>query len=112
MAIPSWLYTAAFLFVLFLIFNDPSGAGATAGNFAGFVVELLGAVGEFLTGLFEGANDGGASTGAGTVDGVTVDGTTDGAGTITPDADSTETVTESFTHTHDGSTHTHTLTEN
>ena len=99
MAIPSWLYTAAFLFVLFLIFNDPGGAGDTAGNFAGFVVELLGAVGEFLTGLFEGTNDGGVG----------------GTGTEAPTAPATESgvsVGDSFTHEHDGlGQHTHALNE-
>lgn len=93
---PKWVYPLAFAFVLFLIYNDPSGSGDTAGNFAGFIVELLSAVGEFLTGLFEGTSDG---TGA-------IDTTTStSAGTVqsgSPD------VVDSFTHTHDGTTHSHT----
>lgn len=58
---PKWVYPLAFLFVLFLIYTDPSRAGDTAGNFATFVVDLLGSVGEFLTGLFEGASDAGGT---------------------------------------------------
>ena len=49
---PKWVYPLAFLFVLFLIYSDPAGSEDTAGNFAGFIVELLGDVGEFLTSLF------------------------------------------------------------
>ena len=101
MPIPKWLPMAAFLFVLFLIYNNPTDAGATAGNFAGFVVELLGAVGEFLTGLFEGTNDGVTSSG--------------GTGTGTTVAESVESgadVADSFSHTHDGITHTHPGSEN
>ena len=92
---PKWVYPLAFVLVLFLIFNDPSGTGDTAGSFASFIVDMLAAVGEFLTGLFEGASDGADSTGSGTPSSsVPID-----TGSVT-DA-------ESFTHTHDGSTHTH-----
>ncbi len=88
---PKWLYPLAFAFVLFLIYSDASGAGDTAGDFAGFIVDLLGALGKFLTGLFEGAGEAGA--------------TVDSSPTTTvPDS------VDSFTqHTHEGETtfHTH-----
>lgn len=58
---PKWLYPLAFAFVLFLIYSDAAGAGETAGDFAGFIVDLLGALGQFLTGLFEGAGEAGAT---------------------------------------------------
>jgi hypothetical protein len=99
MPIPKWLPTAAFLFVLFLIYQEPSSAGDTAGNFAGFVVELLSAVGEFLTGLFDGTSETVGNTGADASPEPSV-------------APSTEGVEDTFTHTHDGITHSHTGTEN
>ncbi len=89
---PKWVYPLAFLFVLFLIFTEPTGASNAASGFADFAVTLLGSVGEFLTGLFEGASDGSRN------------------GAFEPNAGPTSTVLEqldSFTHTHDGSTHTH-----
>jgi hypothetical protein len=70
---PKWLYPLAFAFVLFLIYSDASGAGETAGNFAGFIVDMLSAVGQFLTGLFEGAGEAGASSGSGTTATTVVD---------------------------------------
>lgn len=85
---PKWVYPLAFLFVLFLIYNEPTSAGETASNFASFVVQLLGSVGEFLTGLFEGASDGGtnvSSTPTSVAEGSVADGSVD-----------------TFTHTHDG----------
>jgi hypothetical protein len=54
---PKWTYTLAFFFLLFLVYTDPSGAGEFAGQFAAFAVRLLGGIGEFLTGLFQGASD-------------------------------------------------------
>ncbi|MEM7323662.1 MAG: hypothetical protein AAF531_11310 [Actinomycetota bacterium] len=89
------MYPLAFAFVLFLIYSDPSGSGDTAGNFAGFIVELLGAVGQFLTGLFEGTNDGTGAINA----------------TTTTIANSIESVSpdgvDTFTHDHDGATTPH-----
>ena len=35
-----WMYTLAFLFVLFLIYADPSGAGEFAGSFFGMLGRL------------------------------------------------------------------------
>jgi len=55
---PRWVYLLAFLFVLFLIYTEPAGAGEVASGFANFLVTLLGSIGEFLTGLFEGASRG------------------------------------------------------
>ncbi len=81
---PKWVYPLAFLFVLFLIYNEPTSAGETASNFASFVVQLLGSVGEFLTGLFEGASDGSTNVSSGT-----------------PSSD-VEGSVDTFTHTHDG----------
>lgn len=100
---PKWVYPLAFLFVLFLIATQPDGAGDTAGEFAGFLVDLLGALGQFLTGLFEGASEANTSQSGGdssvlssftsepsTVDGTVVDGTVgetithDHGGTVTP----------------------------
>lgn len=98
---PKWVYPLAFAFVIFLIFNDASGAGDMAGRFAGFIVDLLGAIGEFLTGLFEGA---GGNTG-------------NTANTTPPTPENQPSfgggggaAVEQFTHTHDGVTHTHTVT--
>lgn len=60
--VPKWMYPLAFAFVLFLIYSDATAAGDMAGRFAGFIVDLLGALGQFLTGLFEGAGESGGST--------------------------------------------------
>jgi hypothetical protein len=94
---PKWVYPLAFAFVLFLIFRDGTAAGDSAGDFAGFIVELLGAIGEFLTGLFEGAGEAGASTSQGDPSGI--------ADNPPPLPDNVD----SFTHTHGGVTHTHTI---
>jgi len=96
---PKWVYPLAFAFVLFLIYNDPSGSGDTAGNFAGFIVELLGAVGQFLTGLFEGTSDG-----AGAIPTPSTDAVADSTGALSPDG------VDSFTHDHNGTATTHTHT--
>lgn len=93
---PKWVYPLAFAFVLFLIYSDATSAGETAGNFAGFIVDLLGAVGEFLTGLFEGAGEAGSRIDTNSPTTVVTDTTI--AGTEAADT---------FTHTHDGITHTH-----
>ena len=100
---PKWVYPLAFAFVIFLIFQDGTAAGDTAGDFAGFIVDLLGAIGEFLTGLFEGAGE--ASNSANTP-------------TQSPSPSPTTSIlsgaeesVNTFTHTHDGQTHTHIITE-
>jgi hypothetical protein len=93
---PKWVYPLAFAFVLFLIYNDPSGSGDTAGNFAGFIVELLGAVGQFLTGLFEGTNEG-----AGAAVTTTTTSAADAVSSLSPDG------VDSFTHDHEGTATTH-----
>lgn len=93
---PKWVYPLAFAFVLFLIYNDPSGSGDTAGNFAGFIVDLLGAVGQFLTGLFEGTNDG-----AGAISNSTSTTVADSVSSLSPDG------VDSFTHDHSGTATTH-----
>ncbi|MGH1492602.1 MAG: hypothetical protein ACRBK7_24960 [Acidimicrobiales bacterium] len=89
---PKWMYPLAFAFVLFLIYSDATAAGEMAGNFAGFVVDLLGALGQFLTGLFEGAGEAGS--------------TIDTPATTTTVANSVDSFTQ---HTHAGETtfHTH-----
>ncbi len=92
---PKWVYPLAFAFVLFLIYSDATSAGETAGNFAGFIVDLLSAVGEFLTGLFEGAGEAGSSS----------VNTNTGTTAVTPTT--VAEATDTFTHTHDGITHTH-----
>ncbi|MEM7272534.1 MAG: hypothetical protein AAF547_05590 [Actinomycetota bacterium] len=89
------MYPLAFLFVLFLIATQPDGAGDTAGEFAGFLVDLLGALGQFLTGLFEGASDGAATSSTGTT--VAVE-------TLTTDG------VDTFTHDHGGTVEPHTHT--
>lgn len=94
---PKWVYPLAFLFVLFLIYNDPSGSGDTAGNFAGFIVDLLGAVGQFLTGLFEGTADSGAVS-------TTTSTTAEVVESLVPDG------VDSFTHDHGGTVEPHTHT--
>ena len=78
---PKWLFWLALFFVLFLIYTQPTNAGNIAGGFGEFAVDLLSAIGEFLTGLFDGASE----------------------GRNTPRGSSGA----SFTHTHDGTTHTH-----
>lgn len=86
---PKWLFWLALFFTLFLIYTQPNDAGTIAGNFGQFAVDLLNAVGEFLTGLV-----GGASGSVDHTHGLTDPAVTDGGAT--------------FTHTHDGVTHTHT----
>ena len=61
---PKWVYPLAFVFLLFVIYNDPTGAGTMANAFADFVGRLVSALGEFFSGLF--GSDGGSSTTAGT----------------------------------------------
>lgn len=91
---PKWLFWIAIFFVLFLIYTQPANAGNYAGNFAEFAVNLLDAMGEFLTGLFDGASgDAGGSSGS------TSTGST---GSTTVDSDGA-----SFSHFHGGETHTH-----
>ncbi|MGI9597290.1 MAG: hypothetical protein ACR2QK_14095 [Acidimicrobiales bacterium] len=97
--IPKWMYPLAFAFVIFLIWSDATAAGETAGDFAGFIVDLLGAIGQFLTGLFEGAGEAGSSIDSGTPN----PSPTTIVITPAPAADAVDT----FTHTHDGITHTH-----
>ena len=46
-----WMYTLALLFVLFLIYADPSGAGEFAGSFFG----LLGRLGSGIVTFFQNA---------------------------------------------------------
>jgi hypothetical protein len=97
---PKWLFWLALFFVVFLIYTQPDQAGVVAGGFAEFAVNLLGAVGEFLTGLFEGAS---SADGAGGGLGSHTHGDTGGdAGGVT-----TTTLSSCFTHTHDGVTHSH-----
>ncbi len=102
---PKWLYPLAFLFVLFLIFTDPDGSGNVAGQFGSFIVSFLGAVGEFLTGLLDGASDGAGAieTPSGGLSGSSDTGATFGnaadSGGLTGSA-----AAESGSHTH---THTH-----
>lgn len=62
MAIPRWVYVLAFVFLIFVIYNDPAGAGSMAHAFADFVGRLVSALGEFFSGLF--GSDGGSSTSA------------------------------------------------
>lgn len=98
---PKWVYPLSFAFVLFLIFRNGEGAGDSAGEFAGFIVDMLSAVGEFLTGLFEGAGE------ASTSDNSFVDNMSDDPPQPLPSA--SESV-DSFTHSHGGlGEHTHTI---
>ncbi len=62
MSIPGWVYGLAFVFLIFVIYNDPAGAGSMAHAFADFVGRLISALGEFFSGLF--GSDGGSSTSA------------------------------------------------
>ena len=99
---PKWVYPLAFAFLLYVIFTDAGSAGQLANGFAGFLGQILGAVGDFLTGLFEGPPAGGQS-------GFSSDGsvTLNGGEPSTPDvtlnganADSFGTVTNDHTHVH------------
>ena len=65
---PKWVYPLAFVFLLFVIYNDPTGAGNMAHAFADFVGRLVSALGEFFSGLFNA--DGNVPTDAGTGAGV------------------------------------------
>lgn len=49
---PKWVYPLAFVFLIFVIYNDPAGAGSMANAFADFVGRLVSALGEFFSGLF------------------------------------------------------------
>ncbi len=90
---PKWLFWLALFFVLFLIYTQPGQAGSVASSFAEFAVDLLDAVGQFLTGLFEGASREGGTNGLDT-------------NTLTDDTGSTTNPT--FTHSHGGGeVHTH-----
>jgi hypothetical protein len=91
---PKWLFWLALFFVLFLIYTQPTDAGNIAGHFGQFAVDLLHAIGEFLTGLFDGAS-GDAANGVGT---------SRLSGTTTTIASSTD---ATFSHLHDGTWHTH-----
>jgi len=59
---PKWVYPLAFVFLLFVIYNDPAGAGSMANAFVDFVGRLISALGEFFSGLFGGATDSTTST--------------------------------------------------
>jgi len=43
-----WMYTLALLFVLFLIYADPAGAGAFAGSFLGLLGRLVSGIVTFF----------------------------------------------------------------
>lgn len=43
-----WMYTLALLFVLFLIYADPAGAGSFAGSFFGLLGRLISGVVTFF----------------------------------------------------------------
>lgn len=88
---PKWLFWLALFFVLFLIYTQPADAGNVAGGFAGFAVDLLSSVGEFLTGLFEGASNSDGSQAPATFTSTTVAAT-----------EPSVSVPSTFTHTHDG----------
>ena len=53
---PKWLFWLALFFVLFLIYTQPGEAGSVAGSFGQFAVDLLDALGQFLSGLVDGAS--------------------------------------------------------
>lgn len=95
--VPKWMYPLAFAFVIFLIYSDATAAGSMAGRFAQFIVDLLSAIGEFLTGLFEGA-------GAGSTRSSSSSNAPSVQTTLTTLAAQTS---DTFTHTHDGITHSH-----
>lgn len=59
---PRWVYPLASLFLLFVIFNDPTGAGNMAAAFADFLGQLLSALGEFFSGLFGNSSGSGSTT--------------------------------------------------
>jgi hypothetical protein len=99
---PKWLFWLALFFVVFLIYTQPDQAGVVAGGFAEFAVNLLGAVGEFLTGLFEGASAADGAGGGGGLGSHTHGDTSGADGGVT-----TTTLSSCFTHTHDGVTHSH-----
>ncbi len=63
---PKWVYPLAFVFLLFVIYNDPTGAGSMAAAFADFVGRLISALGEFFSGLFSADGSTSTSTSAGT----------------------------------------------
>ncbi len=62
---PKWVFPLAFIFLLFVIYTDPAGAGSMAHAFADFVGRLISALGQFFSGLFGGTVAEGGSTSAG-----------------------------------------------
>ncbi len=82
---PRWVYALAFLFVLFLIYSQPSSAGQAASGFADFAGSALSSIGEFMDGAFSGSSDNGTSVSNNTSNNVVVEGGSD-----------------IVTHTHDG----------
>ncbi|MEM9565673.1 MAG: hypothetical protein AAGA93_23830 [Actinomycetota bacterium] len=91
---PKWLFWLALFFVLFLIYTAPGQAGTFASGFAEFAVELLNAIGEFLTGLFEGASSGETSS-------------RNGFDSNPLSGDTGSSADPSFTHDHGTGEHTH-----
>ncbi len=67
---PKWVYPLAFVFLIFVIYNDPTGAGTMAHAFADFVGRLISALGEFFSGLF--GSDATATTSAGSPGDLTI----------------------------------------
>lgn len=67
---PKWVYPLAFVFLIFVIYNDPAGAGTMAAAFADFVGRLVSALGEFFSGLF--GSDVTSSTNAGSNTNLTI----------------------------------------
>ncbi len=52
MPVPNkWVYVILLLFVVFLIWQDPGGAGTTARTFAGWIGNIVVSIFEFLDGL-------------------------------------------------------------
>jgi len=97
---PKWVFPLAFAFLLYVVYSDAGSAGQMANGFAGFLGEILGAVGDFLTGLFEGpapGSDNLSSNGSVTLNGSqpSTDITLNGA-----NADSFGTANTDHTHLH------------
>lgn len=100
---PKWVYPLAFAFLLYVIYSDAGNAGQMANGFAGFLGNLLGAVGDFLTGLFEGpspTSDGLSTDGSVTLNGSQSSTTAPGVTLNGANVDSFGSATSDHTHVH------------
>jgi hypothetical protein len=98
---PKWVYPLAFVFLIFVIYNDPVGAGSMAHAFADFVGRLISALGEFFSGLFGGTVADGSSTSNGIAPTLSTPALTGSAVTV-PSSPTTDAFSHGHTHGYGG----------